>query len=292
VLVRNGSHLMSFVRRALRQLDPVDVNESQWIPITNVRTTHGEHGITLELNPFEDLVDRRELDARALSLDNNTWARLITDAWRILVNVQPHHAASMSRLITTLVTDYPTGDTHPSGTSPLAFGAIRLTCLPDAYYFADTLIHEFHHTKLNGLMDEAELIDRTDTQLYYAPWRPDPRPLRGFIHGIYAFSALASYWAAVIDQVRDQEVQRRAMLNVAYTRCQVAMALSQLDSTKSLTSAGKAFVAGIGDTLRVVDQVAVDPGSRRHAQQRVDVNAQEWKQNHRRPITNRRASSV
>ena len=42
---------------------------------------------------------------------------------------------------------------------------------------AVALVHEFQHSKLAALHRLVPLYDRTDPARYFAPWRPDPRPM-------------------------------------------------------------------------------------------------------------------
>ena len=54
-----------------------------------------------------------------------------------------------------------------------------------------TLTHELQHTKLNAVMYLFELLEPVAGERFYAPWRDDPRPLGGFLQGIYAFFGIA-----------------------------------------------------------------------------------------------------
>ena len=62
---------------------------------------------------------------------------------------------------------------------------------------AVTLVHEFQHIKLGGLLHLAPLHDREPTRRLYAPWRDDPRPLGGLLQGVYAFTGVTDFWRAV-----------------------------------------------------------------------------------------------
>ena len=58
---------------------------------------------------------------------------------------------------------------------------------------AETLIHEFQHNKLSGLMDMLPLIEPSGER-GYAPWREDPRPMAGLLQGVYAFAGIVHFW--------------------------------------------------------------------------------------------------
>lgn len=54
----------------------------------------------------------------------------------------------------------------------------------------DDLLHENGHHQLNLFLYNYELIDESDPNLYFSPWRETLRPLRGIYHGFCTF-----FWA-------------------------------------------------------------------------------------------------
>ena len=58
---------------------------------------------------------------------------------------------------------------------------------------ASVLVHECQHAKLNAVLDLIPL-SRPDQARYYAPWREDPRPLGGLLHGAYAYLGVSDFW--------------------------------------------------------------------------------------------------
>ena len=84
----------------------------------------------------------------------------------------------MAEVISVIVPLTPRSDTDlVSATTPAAYGAIATSWPPDAVTLAETLMHEFQHVKLCGLLDMVPLACSGD-QRVYAPWRQDPRPGR------------------------------------------------------------------------------------------------------------------
>jgi hypothetical protein len=106
---------------------------------------------------------------------------------------------------------------------------------------AETLIHEFQHIKLCGLMDMLPLI-KPGTERGYAPWREDPRPMGGILQGVYAFTGIVRFW----DVQRRLETQPDAILraSVLYERWRMAIDLvtGTLLGNGSLTTYGTRFV--------------------------------------------------
>lgn len=78
-------------------------------------------------------------------------------------------------------------------------GALICSAVCNAYEFAETLIHEFHHNRLFFIeeispillnsVDESEVSD-----CYYSPWRNDLRPLRGLFHAAYVYTPVCQFW--------------------------------------------------------------------------------------------------
>jgi HEXXH motif-containing protein len=52
---------------------------------------------------------------------------------------------------------------------------------------AEALCHELSHVRMNTLLEQGPLLDEADTSVHASPWRSDPRPLIGLVHGVHAF---------------------------------------------------------------------------------------------------------
>lgn len=61
----------------------------------------------------------------------------------------------------------------------------------------DHYVHEASHNRLDTFMELRPLYDTSDTRLLVSPWRLDPRPIAGLIHGIYSFGVSAHVLALV-----------------------------------------------------------------------------------------------
>ena len=122
-----------------------------------------------------------------------------------------------------------------------AFGTFGLNLPPSPAQFAVTLVHEFQHSKLNGLLDIMRLHER-DERLYFAPWRHDPRPLDALFQGVYAFLGVADTWHLLTRDNRWRPVAERSF---ATARLQVDEGLRALLTSDRLTPAGVQFAAGI-----------------------------------------------
>ncbi|RST03604.1 radical SAM protein [Streptomyces sp. WAC07149] len=150
------------------------------------------------------------------------------------------------------------GGSRSSGaTLPAAAGSVLARAqAPPA--LAATLVHEVQHGKLAALADVLTLHTADRTPRHWAPWRADPRPLEGLLHGTYAHLALAGYWqhAALYGA-------RGAWAQHARIRAQVAAVLPALRAHPALTVTGREFVDGMATAERAMD--ATPPPGDQHA---------------------------
>ncbi len=176
------------------------------------------------------------------------WRRLLTDAWTVLLRAQPAAADAIRFGVLSLSPTPARGRFRPrSVSSGDAFGGIEASEPADAVQLAATLVHEFQHTKLGGLLHLTPLL--TDLggdgeELWYAPWRDDPRPMAGLLQGIYAFVGVTRFWRAH----RGTGGARSALAHFEFAlwRAQVSRALEQIRLHPRLTPLGVALL----DTLR------------------------------------------
>jgi uncharacterized protein len=156
--------------------------------------------------------------------------------------VAPEVAAAVSVIVPR--SRPPSGEV--STTSPETFGAIGMSLPPDPVTCAVTLAHEIQHLKLGALLDIVTLTLPDDGRRYYAPWRDDPRPVRGLLQGAYAYLGVSGFWR------RQRKLPgARQQADVEYTRWRAATALAvgTLQSSGRLTSAGHEFVNEMARTL-------------------------------------------
>jgi HEXXH motif-containing protein len=168
------------------------------------------------------------------------WRHIIQSAWQVLVRHHGWAAASLAEGVSVIVPLTPESDLD-SATTPTAFGAIATSLPPDPVMMAETLVHEFQHLKLCGLMDMLPLIEPCEERVY-APWRPDPRPAGGLLQGIYAFLGIACFWDAQRQVESDPSSILRAQVMYERWRTAIEIASGTLLNTGALTATGVLFV--------------------------------------------------
>jgi len=199
------------------------------------------------------------------------WQRALDDAWNLLSTYHRGHAAALRGGLSSLV---PIGrrvdDRNVSATSGDAFGAVAASIPSDGTALAVALIHEFQHSKLCAIGDLEPLADRGAGHLFYAPWRPDPRPAGALLHGIFAHMAVADFWRVHRQVAAPQD---RLLADVEFARWlrQTHYAARLLDGHEALTAAGRQVLSRIlarlaawlseavpGQALRLAEETAAD----------------------------------
>ncbi|GAA4573686.1 HEXXH motif domain-containing protein [Planotetraspora kaengkrachanensis] len=208
------------------------------------RLSFGDAAFLLDdLDPFR--WDRDKVtEGRLSQAERDQWQRCLTGAWRMLTE---HHwtiAEECRAAITVLTPIKGPAKGMDSASSRDRFGTIALSVPPDARWLASTLAHEIQHAKLGALLDVVDLT-LPDDRLYYAPWRPDPRPLAGLIQGAYAYLGVAGFWR----RQRAHERDLRPHIEFAHWRDAAHTVTEVMLAGESLTEQGRPFVTAMRDTL-------------------------------------------
>src|SRR5581483_2105026 len=139
-----------------------------------------------------------------------------------------------------------------------------------------TLVHEFQHGKLAAAQDLLPLYDPGDASVYYAPWRPDPRPLGGLLQGIYAHLGIAQFWN--VQRARDMtDDSLRAHIEFVRWRDDTWRACGGIAAASALTSAGRLFAGKVLAQLELLRAEQAPAEACRVARFRADFQSAAWR---------------
>ncbi|MFF3328863.1 HEXXH motif domain-containing protein [Streptomyces sp. NPDC002888] len=260
-----------------------------WLPVRRLTLGSGERAKTMvleELDPYRTFP--RPSEPRLLSEDEaESWETLLAGAWEVLLRDEPESAQAMRRGLMS-VAPTPTRERFRpySGTAGDAFGGITASRPDDAPQLAATLVHEFQHTKLGGLMHLGRLSLPADRQapeqLFYAPWRDDPRPLGGLLQGIYAFHGVTRFWRTH-RHAADPAYAPLAHFEFALWRAQVWPTLNEVRGHAQLTPLGRGVLDRLGERLEEWMAEEVPERELRLALEAAADHRARWRAHHLRP---------
>jgi HEXXH motif-containing protein len=229
-----------------QQLVPDDGSDNVvpfWSGTPAVRAVADDFTWNALLETDDPYLDRYSLPmARNLSADEiRQWRHRFQSAWEVLVRHHRWAAGPIADGISVVVPLTPYSDTDlVTATTPAAFGAIATSWPPDPVTLAETLVHEFQHVKLCGLMDMVPLAE-VGGEKVYAPWRQDPRPAGGLLQGAYAHLGIVRFWAAQRCVEAGPDEVLRAQVHFARWGPALNLAVQTLLESACLTPAGVRF---------------------------------------------------
>ena len=219
-----------------------------WSGIRETTTWSGGQQLNIrldDLDPYRGLYEPIP-PQRLTPVEVEGWRTVLGHAWALLVRHLPEVASALPEGLDSLVPEPAVPFRLPSASTGEAFGSAIVAYTDQPAMLAAALVHEFQHIRLGGLLHLVRLNHNDPRERIYAPWRDDPRPLSGVLHGIYAFFGVASFWRAL---ARDERGDTLAAFEFALSRGQVWRTLTAIRRDSSLTPAGRRFLAGIAERL-------------------------------------------
>lgn len=256
-----------------------------WVPLPVVRAQSAGHTLSVTLDyidPYRNL--RAPTPPDRLSADQlQRWQTLLAQAWGLIVAACPELAPAIARGLSSVVPQ-PAAERFRtmSASAGDAFGSTIVSEPEDAPELAVTLVHEFQHIKLGGLLHLTTLHHAEPAQRLYAPWRDDPRPLGGLLQGVYAFVGITEFWRAFRHQATGRTA-RLAHFEFARWRHQVRAVLRMLAGLPELTEVGRRLVAGLDATAAGWPDEEVPAELRAAGEAAAADHRARWRLHHLRP---------
>ncbi|MEV6847190.1 HEXXH motif-containing putative peptide modification protein [Actinoplanes sp. NPDC051411] len=213
--------------------------------------------LSVRLEDADPLRDRLGLPptGRLTPAEIAHWQHMLSKSWQLLVRRHRPSAEILAEVLRVIVPVEPDPAADGvSATSAHAYGALAMSAPTDPVSLAVGLLHETAHSLLNATTLLFDLV-RPTRALGYSPWRDDPRPTSGILHGAYAYLAVTRFWRT--DAMLGGG--RRAQFEFARWRTAVADAADSLLATHGpggsrgddpvLTPAGRRFVGALRDEV-------------------------------------------
>jgi HEXXH motif-containing protein len=217
---------------------------ANWHPLLRVAVSANGRGLSVvidDFDPYREMLTeniwRDPLDAE----QRIYWRDTTVAAWEMIARDHPERVGEISTGLLSVTPLQRAARFRPNGASSGdAFGAVLASEPDDPTQLAVGLIHEIQHSKLNALLHLFTFMEPSD-ELFHAPWRDDPRPLSGLLHGAYSFSAVTEFWdrRRTVDSGRAKDL---AHFEFALWKRQTRSCLDALKQRSELNDIGRHFV--------------------------------------------------
>ncbi|GAA3753111.1 HEXXH motif domain-containing protein [Plantactinospora mayteni] len=247
-----------------------------WSPLRRLSTEVSGLRVSVDLDDIGPYRSGGEMPVTGRVEDGMVarWQETLDEAWWLLATLYPDRAGAMAAGLATLVPMEAGGPLiDSSATSRDAFGAVLLAAPESAEWLAETLVHEFQHSKLDAMLDLLPMYEATDGELFYSPARDDPRPLGGMLQGAYAYAGVADYWR----RYRSITNSPHAQMQFARWREQVERVCEALLKSGRLTRCGVDLVTGMSAQMRLWDDTAFSDEQRAMARDAADDHYARWR---------------
>jgi uncharacterized protein len=203
------------------------------------------------------------------------WGDRLLAGWRLLVREQPAVADDVSAVLRVVAPLRDRPARAASATLGDAFGCVVMSLPRSDVHTAVTLTHEVQHAKLTGLTDLATLVREDAADRFYAPWREDPRPALGLVHGLYAHASVAGFWRSHRELCAPDD---RFEADVEYARWSSACreVADTLLAADVLTPVGRRLVTVVTDQLTEWAREPVDPDVHEAARRQATEHRTRW----------------
>jgi len=238
---------------------------------------HLNNGI--ELNAFDSdlrLGGRYDLNFEELTPTSTIkWLSSLEEAWFWINSCSTLLASEILMGVQSLVPVHSHAiDVHRSQTFREIPGLLILSWMSDTSVIVEALVHEYHHHKLNALLNlDPIIVESSLEEIYYSPWRDDPRPLSGILQGIYVFQAVLEFWHKILTTDIPVLQEKRLQQRVYTAKQQLQTALQVLKTNAEFSLVGQGLIEAIEENID-----RVEPEVSQTEKQLIDVRLKEHQQ--------------
>ncbi|TXK39687.1 HEXXH motif domain-containing protein [Nonomuraea sp. C10] len=266
-LEAGGCRVRAAERTAGRRAE--EREEPGWLPLRRI-TADGFSLCVDDLDPFRWSPDEAP-DGRLPPAELDVWREHLRISWQVMKARHWTLAGETASIVSVLTPITGPAYRMNSATARDRFGAIGISTPRDWRWMASTFAHEGQHAKLGAVLDTVELLEPDDGR-YYAPWRPDPRPLAGLLQGTYAHLGVAGFWR----RQRADETGPQPHVEFAHWRQAAFEATGTLLDSGRLTPPGERFVTAMRGTLADWMAESVPPAALDAAGREAAAHREAW----------------
>lgn len=124
-----------------------------------------------------------------------------------LINLVPSAHVCITKLVKSIHvlsqkdSEIDTSYSHPNIPFSIFVSVCEDDSLLSSLRVAESIIHEAMHLKLTLIENITPLIKPNSKEMFYSPWRDEPRPIRGVLHGLFVFKAILDFYTILMQQI-------------------------------------------------------------------------------------------
>lgn len=219
--------------------------------------------IPIKLNEKLNLNFGENLTLQTLE-EYDKWENYFIQALEIVKSINPNIFQKLNSLVQNILVIKSSEGTHGSMSPKCLIGTIYLPDVEDSIIIAECLVHECLHQYLYRIEFAGSLFFDNDglEELYYSPWKDNPRPLIMLLHGAFVFTGVVMFYNELSKKdltLNQIEIFKKRMI---YRYSQIRIALNGLQHHNKMSDLGNRIVQILEDELQELNfldsQVEVD----------------------------------
>ena len=169
------------------------------------------------------------------------WEPSLSKSIDLINSINPNILSDLNYLIENILTVYSKSESHGSMSPKNITGTIFLPDVNDFTLLAECIVHEALHQYLYRLEHSSSLFNDNEgiQELYYSPWKEEPRPLIMVLHGAFVFTGVILFYQSLCSKNILPDRQDIFRERLSYRYYQVKIAIEVLLHNDKLTAFGK-----------------------------------------------------
>jgi len=172
------------------------------------------------------------------------WKSTLAKSVDLISSINPLILDDLNILIENVLTVYSKNGSHGSMSPKNITGTIYLPDINDYTLLAECLVHEALHQYLYRLEHSSSLFTENDgnQELYYSPWKDEPRPLIMVLHGAFVFTGVILFYQSLCDMNTLPKKHQLFRERLSHRFAQVNTAIDVLNHNDKFTSFGRSIL--------------------------------------------------
>jgi hypothetical protein len=109
---------------------------------------------------------------------------------------------------------------------------------------AESILHEAMHLFLTLIEGVLPMVNQDSKETFYSPWRDEPRPIRGVLHGLFVFKAISEFYNGINRENTDLTVLKFLNNRIMSIKKEIKM-LSGFSDSPGLTLYGSKLASNL-----------------------------------------------